>query len=77
MRKNLMVLCELFVKNVGKNWRRIIQRRDKTVTEFNWEQLKKDYNFWTSQKGCGLTDRWMYEALLNINERLKKLEEKQ
>jgi hypothetical protein len=49
MRKNLMVLCELFVKNVGKNWRRIIQRRDKMIPE---ECKGCRFQNRCGQKGC-------------------------
>jgi hypothetical protein len=41
-----------------------------------WKEMEKEYKFWTSQKGCRLSNRWIYEALLDLNKRLKKIEDK-
>jgi hypothetical protein len=46
------------------------------MVKIDWKQLEKEYKFWTSQKGCQLNDNWIYLALLDLNERIKKLEKK-
>ena len=48
----------------------------KKKKENMWELIQSDYDLWTSMEGCKLQDKWLYEALLNLNKRIKQLERK-
>ena len=41
-----------------------------------WKEIEQEYKFWSSLKGCQLHDKWVYEALLDLNNRLKEIEKK-